>query len=341
MKILQRFCFGLLLLANMQSSRAQFPVHPDSVFTFMRYNAANRLSVDWITEQQRFRTCLTNAGSAADTMHCLVGVLESLQDVHSQLFLDNKLYGHYPSFPDSILPRLRELTQRSGQETNHIATAMLTKTIAYLRVPGFNAFGTEQVNAYAQALYDSLASLRKRNMRSIIIDLRLNGGGNLYPMLTGLSPLLGKNIVGYEVDPDAGETRTWETREGQFNLGNYTSAQIIFRKGFNLADMKVAVLIGPVTRSSGSMVAIAFKQRPHTIFIGEPTAEGYTTSNNYFQFAPNLVLNFATHYVADRNHNLYKVNVTPDIAVNGGDEFDKLTADKKIIAALHWLQQKK
>lgn len=340
MSIVQRCCIGLLLLACMPSTRAQFPVHPDSVFTFMRYNAANRHTVDWVKEQQRFHTCLINARSAADTMHCLVGVLESLQDVHSQLFLDNKLYGNYPSFPDSILPRLRELTQRSGQETNRITTAMLTKTIAYLRVPGFNAYGTEQVNAYAQALYDSLVSLRRKNMRSIIIDLRLNGGGNLYPMLTGLSPLLGKNIVGYEVDPDAGETRTWETREGQFNLGNYTTAQIMFKKGFNLVGMKVALLIGPVTRSSGSMVAIAFKQRPHTIFIGEPTAEGYTTSNNYFQFAPNLVFNFATHHVADRSHYLYKVNVTPDIMVKGGDEFDKLIADKKIIAALNWLQLK-
>jgi len=61
------------------------------------------------------------------------------------------------------------------------------------------------------------------------------------------------------------------------------------------------------------MTAIAFKGRSNTIFIGEPTADGYTTSTVYFQFSPNLTMNFATNYVADRNMTIYKSSVNPDI----------------------------
>ena len=88
------------------------------------------------------------------------------------------------------------------------------------------------------------------------------------------------------------------------------------------------------------MTAIAFKGRPNTIFIGEPTADGYTTSNGYFQFAPNLTLNFATHYVADRNKSIYKTTVNPDILISQGDNFDDLMVDKKIIYAIKWLTDK-
>ncbi len=88
------------------------------------------------------------------------------------------------------------------------------------------------------------------------------------------------------------------------------------------------------------MTAMAFKGRPHTLFVGEPTANGYSTSNGYFQFAPNLTLNFATHFVADRNMIIYKNNVSPDITIYHGDHFENLMEDEKIKYAIKWLSGK-
>ncbi len=88
------------------------------------------------------------------------------------------------------------------------------------------------------------------------------------------------------------------------------------------------------------MVAIAFKGRPNTYFIGEPTADGYTTSNGYFQFASNLTLNFATNYVADRNKNIYKTTVNPDLAIHHGNNFDNLLNDAKVKVAIKWMTEK-
>lgn len=88
------------------------------------------------------------------------------------------------------------------------------------------------------------------------------------------------------------------------------------------------------------MTAIAFKGRPNTYFIGEPTADGYTTSNGYFQFTPILILNFATNFVADRNKKVYKTTVNPDLTIYQGDDFDNLLSDTKIKAAIKCLTEK-
>jgi hypothetical protein len=71
-------------------------------------------------------------------------------------------------------------------------------------------------------------------------------------------------------------------------------------------------LLGPVTRSSGAATAVAFKGSPKTCFIGAPTAEGYTTSNNYLQLSSDLTFNLSTEYIADRKGNIYKEQVNPD-----------------------------
>ncbi|MBS1537078.1 MAG: hypothetical protein JST20_04955 [Bacteroidetes bacterium] len=82
------------------------------------------------------------------------------------------------------------------------------------------------------------------------------------------------------------------------------------------------------------------KAGPIPNFIGEPTADGYTTSNGYFQFSSNLTLNFATNYVADRNKNVYKTTVNPDLTINQRDNFNDLLNDEKIKAAIKWLTEK-
>ena len=55
----------------------------------------------------------------------------------------------------------------------------------------------------------------------------------------------------------------------------------------------------------------------------------------------NLNLNFATHYVADRNMTIYKSTVNPDITVYHGDDFNHLVQDEKIKAAIQWLLDQK
>jgi C-terminal processing protease CtpA/Prc len=86
------------------------------------------------------------------------------------------------------------------------------------------------------------------------------------------------------------------------------------------------------------MTGIAFKGRPKTLFIGEPTADGYTTANNWYMLHDGLALKLATDYVADRNGTVYKTTVDPDQTIPSEDNFEELPKDKKIQAALTWLR---
>jgi len=315
----------------------QFPGSVDSLYTFIKFNSIHRNKVDWKPIDVHFEQNIQHAKSIKDTMNCFVSVLEELNDVHSQIYLNNQYYGHYLQFDDSTLAWLKPLNDKAISQTNQIQTKCLLDKIAYIRVPSFQVYDPKQINMYAQSLYDSVMQFTSKKVKGFIIDLRLNGGGNIYPMLSGLSPFLNNQIIGYETDINDQASRTWEIKNGNFIIGGYQTTQIAIDSTAMFDRIPVVVLLGPVTKSSGSMTAIAFNKRLNTIFIGEPTADGYTTSNGYFQFAPNLNLNFATHNVADRSMTIYKTTVNPDISIYRGDDFDDLMQDEKIKVAIQWL----
>lgn len=319
---------------------AQFPVEVDSVYTFIKYNSVHRNQVNWQIADSVFKNNIAAAKTIKDTMNCFVSILEMLDDVHTQMYLNNQFYGYYYQYDDATAKRLQPLIQKSSAQVNKIYTQLLQKKYAYINIPGIQIYDASQVNNFAQAINDSIAQYATKKCKGFIIDLRLNGGGNLYPMLAGISQFLGNTVVGYETDINDSIFHTWQVQDGNFYIADYKATDIKTTASKRMQHIPVVVLLGAVTRSSGSMTAIAFKGRANTYFIGEPTAKGYTTSNKYLQFAPNFVLNFAMNYVADKNLKVYKESVPPDLEITGGDNFDNLDKDQKIIEALNWLKGK-
>ena len=318
----------------------QMPVPANDIYTFMKNNSVFRDRVDWTATDKAFNQCLSIAQNTNDTMNCFVSVLETLDDVHSHIMFNDQFYGFYHPLEDSTYQRILPLKEKSIALAGIIQTTLLDETYLYVRVPAINAYSQEDINLYGQALSDSICKYTSKKIAGFIIDLRLNTGGNMYPMLGGLHALLGEQVIGYETDYMGTPVRKWEIFWGNLFLEGYQVTQITDQCGKDLSTIPVVVLIGPLTASSGSMTAIAFKQRPNTLFIGESTADGYTTSNGYFQFAPNLTMNFATNFVADRNMNVYRTFVSPDSIIEGGDDFDLLIEDAKIISAMKWIKEK-
>lgn len=329
----------LILILFVRCSFGQLPIAVDSLYSFIKFNSIHRYKVDWKNVDSDFNKNINASKTLKDTMKCFVNVLEKLNDVHSQIYLNNETYSYYAQYDDTLFNWLRPLIEKSNNQINKIYTKQLEEKYAYILVPGMSAYDKVQINKSAQSLSDSIAKYSSNEIKGFIIDLRLNGGGNLYPMLSGLNLLLGDNLIGYETDTNDTIIRKWEMKNGNFILSNFQTTDIKTKPVKRLQTIPVVILLGPVTRSSGSMTGITFKGRPNTYFIGEPTANGYTTSNGYFQFASNLTLSFATNFVADRNKIIYKESVTPDLEVYRGDNFDDLEKDEKIIAALKWLKK--
>ena len=320
--------------------KGQFPVSVDIVYDFIKSNSIHRQQVDWGVLDQQFWATVSSAHNLNDTMNAYIAVLKALDDVHSQFYLNNQYYGYWRPVDESNSPRLTGLVEKAKATTGIIIDTFFEEKYAYVRVPGFQANGYEEVNFYAKGLRDTIDYYGHQGAKGFVLDLRLNMGGNMYPMLSGLGCLLGDGEIGYEVDLTDTIVRTWYIQQGNFVLNDFplTNLEPTSIKGID--EMPVVILIGPVTASSGSNTAIAFKGRRNVIFMGEATADGYTTSNGYFQFAPNFFMNFAVAYVADRNMRLYPNNVEPNVFIPGGDNFEKIMLDEKIKRALLWLRQK-
>lgn len=319
----------------------QFPIPVDSVYSFMKRNSVFRNTVNWEKTDRDFVTCIRSAKTLNDTMNCFVWMLKELNDVHTNIFINNQYYGHYNPVDSATYVRIKPLRERATSEANKPFLSLLNKEYVYVRVPAYSTYDPVQINKFGQALYDSICSYDNKKIKGFIIDLRLNGGGNMYPMLCGISSLLGNTTIGFETDMDGNEVRKWEIKDNNFIIGGYQVTDIKKSCQADHTTIPVTVLTGPMTGSSGSMTAISLKKRENTIFIGEPTAEGYTTSNGYFQFAPALFMNFATNFVADRTKQIYKKSVSPDQTIIGGDNFEDLLKDEKIKAALLWLKKYK
>jgi C-terminal processing protease CtpA/Prc len=330
----------VFILVTAQAALGQLPVPADSVYQLIKTNSVFRKTANWAEIDRGFRSKLDSAANLADTMKAFTYVFAKLDDPHSAIYFNNQYYGYYRVIRDEqTRARIRRLFERIQKENNVIKTRMLAKGYVYVQVPGNNAMNPGQVNAIAQALNDSVCKYQPSTVKGFIIDLRLNGGGNLLPMLSGLSALLGEGYIGGQADPDGEVTARWSIQKNNYLQGGYPVTDVQRGCRADFSKHPVVLLLSGATVSSGSMTAIAFKGRPKTWFIGEPTGNGYTTGNSWYALKGNFNLNLATFFVADRKGNVYKTTVDPDQTIAGEDNFDHLSEDEKVKAATAWLNK--
>ena len=164
---------------------------------------------------------------------------------------------------------------------------------------------------YAKALHDCL--MRGTNKRAWIVDLRPDTGGNMYPMIGGLAPLLpvgklyafanGHRVATAQVGIDRGGVTINRQRVfGALDAGSRVGPPVI-------------VVFGATCASSCEQTANALAARPRTLFIGEPTA-GYLTANTPLLINDAYVMLLTTGYTQDPCGHVLEANLTPDLAVD-------------------------
>jgi hypothetical protein len=83
--------------------------------------------------------------------------------------------------------------------------------------------------------------------------------------------------------------------------------------------------------SSGFVSAVAFRGRKNTLLMGQESVSGFTTSNGYFEYPPNLIMNLSTNYIADRNKTIYPEKLIPDLITDTSND------EKLLQKAIDWL----
>lgn len=146
--------------------------------------------------------------------------------------------------------------------------------VTTLTVPALGSVSEDLQSQYAEEAATGIGEAAPDTC-GWIIDLRGNTGGNMYPMLSGLSPLL----------PD-GEAMRFQPREGEgtaveiFPTGAGAGEPMVsIPEVAKVSGQPVALLQDDRTASSGEAVLTAFRGVENTRTFGADSA-GYTSGNS-------------------------------------------------------------
>lgn len=292
------------------------------VLNIIQRNALHRDSVDWPRVKKQAKRMATKAKNYGDCHSAIRFALDQLGDKHSLLV------------PASIAKVWSQGSLGGAKNFPITSGEMLEGKYAYLTMPYFSSGNKENMVHFADQLHNLLERLDQANPQGWILDLRGNQGGNCWPMLAGIGPLLGQGVSGYFVYPQQERTPSaWFYEGGRAGEGNKALTEVS-RIPYQLRQTlpPVAVLTGPSTASSGEVITVAFCKRPNTRSFGEPTA-GLSTGNETYPLADGAMLVLTTSIYADREKVPYGKKIMPDELIEGATEENDVVLE----AAKRWL----
>jgi C-terminal processing protease CtpA/Prc len=253
----------------------------ERALSIMESQSLNSATIDWALVRANAYAAAAGARSSRDTYPAIRLALRALGDNHS-FFRE----------PTSAGPASTVLSSSYTRPTSH----RIDDQIAYIHVPAFAAANT---TAFAAAIQSAIREADAPAVCGWIVDLRGNGGGNMWPMLQGLRPILGSETPGYFLSP-SGSLTPWVidgTATEQYVLYNPTPP--------------VAVLHDRRTGSSGEAVVIAFRGRARTRTFGEGTS-GLSTANRSIPLSDGAMMFLTVAVFVDRLLRKYGAVIEPD-----------------------------
>lgn len=294
----------------------------DAALDVMQTHSVHRARIAWPELRARAHQAAGAAQTPAETYPAIAAAVRDLGDRHSSF------RGPRSSTGDTQ-PAPQPPTGRS-----------LEGGIAYLNMPSFShRAATEHADAYHAVVRD----LDAASPCGWVVDLRQNGGGNMWPMLAGIGPVLGEGEVGRFIYPD-GAVWHWWYRYGHARMvspvGSTATVAKVSGTPYQLKRPMppVAVLTGPRTASSGEAMVTAFRGRPSTRSFGAGTA-GVSTGNRAFPLSDGAVINLTVTTFADRTGRLYGESIVPDEVIPAGDVTRDPATDRTLRAAVEWLRE--
>jgi len=287
----------------------------------MEARSVHSPGANWVMLREEARIAASGSQVPSDTYPAIRLVLRRLGDSHSSLFTPERAARVVEGGADSTaLPKWEPPV-----------AAIINERIASISVPAYTGVNTERMSAYADELQARVRELDTQGPCGWIVDLRQNTGGNVFAMLAGIGPVLGEGDAGGGVAIDGTEVvRSYAN--GRSGRAAVSGEPYELRH----SSPPVAVLLGPNTASSGEAVALAFVGRPDTRTFGERTA-GYTTGNVPIPLSDGAVLNLAVTAMTDRNRQVYRGAIEPDVVITGSPGADQ-APDAVVAAAAAWLE---
>ncbi len=317
-----RYFLALALLCAPVSASAQDTEKPPpqdyllEALLMLQHNHYRSDDADWDVLRAEAAEVFYAGGRNIPAAHAAIRhVIEGLGERHS-----------YLATPDMVAAdRAYALGQNSSESVESADDAGRTEPapqpvpiwravnggIGYVALPALNMNrgGSELAARYAAALTDGLSQLDEDASCGWIVDLRGNEGGNMWPMLAGLDPLLGEAPFGFFIQ--RGRELPWaRTADG---IATVQEVHAAIAPAFELrnADKPLAVVLSGRTSSSGEMVALALIGRDGVRTFGQPSG-GYSTANSTYPLADGAMLVITVANAADRTGQVADGPLIPD-----------------------------
>lgn len=312
----------------------------DSLFHQLETRYIFRDKVDWKGLKPYFKTkALTSKSLKQAFDSTMVNLFDTIQGAHLNIFSKQGWYKSSLGRPlgqeDFSIEFLQKYAKKPGFETK-----ILDEKYGYAFIPGMLLdVSQDSINRKTQQMYDAIAKIaRNKEVKGWIIDLRMNVGGNVFPMLASLHYFLGNNTV-YTVLSTQGDIMQLHTlKDGGFYEENILRAKANPTINPNL-KIPVVFITGLMTGSAGELIPVSFRGRDNVTTVGE-TTYGLLSGNDLTKLPFDIKITLTTGYLCDRKGK-YTETITPDRHISKEDNYTDLLKDKNIIEAIKFIEAKR
>lgn len=225
-------------------------------------------------------------------------------------YLLDHLYEKHSGF---LIPDASQQLQEDTGMLIYPTARLIDHTWGYLKLPAY--FGPEnQLTSWSERMIHEIRSMDSVGVQGWVIDLRENTGGNMFPMIAALSPLLPEGAVLSNRERN-GDISTIEINNGCCIEKRKKITNTFFKPSqtyiLKNPGLPIAVLIGGKTGSSGEITSIALRSCANVRFFGDPTA-GVPTGNRVFMLPDKAMLYIVCSIFSDNNGKMYYGKISPD-----------------------------
>lgn len=239
-----------------------------------------------------------SADTGASDEHLVGALIKYAGDVHSRFL------GGAPGTSGSPPPQ--------PQATSLRPWSTIVDNVGYIEVPGTMAASPELAKDFRNEVTKALSEFEGIDLRSVVIDLRRNSGGNMWPAICAFQPMLPAEF-GYFLYPD-GKKVPWSEASMQVAPLLGAAANCANERSYVSPDVPIYVLLSSETASAGEAIAIALLSRAGSISAGSPTM-GLTSANEAVKLEDGSTIVVAASWMAGSDGIARKRPLLPDIQI--------------------------
>jgi hypothetical protein len=157
----------------------------NEMIDIMEENHINRNNIDWTLLRNSVLQEASTASNIAGADESILLALEMLNDKSSFVLTARGNIIEFREVCTDVKPPA--ITIPDG--------------VGYIKIPPYSNFGLSAA-IFAEKMHGQIRDQDKGDLKGWVIDLRENTGGNLWPMIAGIGPILGEENAGFFVNAD-------------------------------------------------------------------------------------------------------------------------------------------